>query len=158
MELLYYPSPILKTVCTPVKEPIPESITQEMITIMKKHNGIGLSAIQVGITQTFFVMFDGTVVVNPYYTVFHKPKKLMKEGCLSVPGFFDKVLRYEKIETCYYDAQLKEHTEEMEGLRAHVFQHEFDHGLGKMFTDHLTSANRSLIRGNMQKLKRQGKL
>lgn len=158
MKLLYYPNSLLNVQSAEVTEPIEQSVIDEMFSIMNRYNGIGLSAIQVGIPKMFFIMFDGTVVVNP--TVSHKGERVkMLEGCLSLPGIQEQVSRFTTIQIGYTNKDLTKTMEsEVTGQFAHVFQHEFDHLYGRLFANNLSKAKRSTIIGHIQKLKREGKI
>ena len=69
-----------------------------------------------------------------------------EEGCLSIPGVRADVYRPEFITIRYFDTDWVEHTEEYEGLAARIIQHEYDHIDGILFTDHLTSLKKQLLK------------
>ena len=107
MEIKIYPDPILLENCKDVVN-IDEglvSTAKEMINIMRSVDGIGLAAPQVGILQRFFVCIDfanenredSLVLINPKITEM-EGRTESKEGCLSIPGFYEYVYRYEKIQ------------------------------------------------------------
>lgn len=166
MKILIWPDPILKQVSEPVTEPLNPEYVRAMFLTMKDAGGVGLSAIQVGLPKRFFIMhpYDhdngfGTVVVNPVIKTYLGTHQLMNEGCLSLPGQFEMVKRFTEVEVAYWDMNLTaEKTEVLHGMEAHIFQHEYEHLDGKLFVDKLPSAKRSLIRGNLQKMKKWGKL
>lgn len=161
--LVYWPSPVLKRVSEAlVAAPDPEMV-KGLINTMYKHHGAGLSAIQVGLPIRILVVSDlagdAKVFVNPVCTEVSEAKHEVWEGCLSVPGFTEKIVRHVKVELTYRDEKFELHEKEVfDGFTAHVLQHELEHLDGRLYLDHLTAAKRSNIRGNMARLKKQGKL
>ena len=77
------------------------------------------------------------------------------EGCLSVPGFYEPVNRFQTIQLHAIDRDGKPYTMEASDLLAVCIQHEMDHLEGKLFVDYLSNAKRSLIRRKLQKLQKQ---
>ena len=71
------------------------------------------------------------------------------EGCLSIPDVREDVFRKPVIKIQYQDQQFNTHTEELSGLAARVFQHEYDHIEGVLFTDKLSSLKKRLIKGKL---------
>lgn len=160
MKLVYWPSPVLKQVSQPVKAMV-QSMIDEMYTLMKAHEGVGLSAIQVGFPLRFFILDVGAgleVFTNPVIEKLEGVPRPVKEGCLSIPGFYDKVVRYPQVTVSYDDGGFQRQSSTYDGLRAQVIQHESEHLDGKLFIDRLTNAKRSTIMGNIQALKRAGRL
>jgi len=165
MKLLYWPSPKLREVSSKVYELEQAKIAQliaDMKTVMYEHGGAGLSAIQVGVPLRIFVMHQLSrqqVFINPELVSTGGARIPMKEGCLSVPGFSEMIQRWTEVTVNYQDEGLVRHEgEKLEGFAAHVFQHELEHLDGKMYLDHIPKARRSTLLGNMQALKRAGKL
>ena len=166
MKILIWPDPTLKLVSQSVMEPLDPTFLREMFLTMKNAGGVGLSAIQVGVPKRFFIMHPyahdngyGTVIVNPIIKTYGGEPTLMNEGCLSLPGQFESIRRFSGIEVVYWDENLTaEKTAILGGQEAHIFQHEYEHLDGKLFVDKLPAAKRSLIRGNLQKMKKSGKL
>ena len=68
------------------------------------------------------------------------------EGCLSIPGIHEDVVRKDRIKITYRDENWVEHTEVFEGTQARIVQHEYDHLDGVMFTDHLAPLKKSLLK------------
>jgi peptide deformylase len=162
VKLLIWPNSLLKQASTEVDSPLEQELIDQMTSLMIKKEGLGLSAIQIGLAKRFFLLKDTTgikVCVNPVIKVFHGAPCLVQEGCLSIPGQFETVSRYLKIDVEYFDSSLiKKTSETLYQLSAQCFQHEMDHLNGIFFVDKLSSARRSTIIGNLQKLKRSGKL
>lgn len=164
MKILIWPNPVLKQVSEAVLEPLNQEYVMAMYDTMKASGGVGLSAIQVGLAKRFFItdIYNSSsyrCYVNPIIKTYLGSPVLMKEGCLSLPGQFEMVKRFPEVEVAYWDSQLnKEYTGTLNGEEAHVFQHEYEHLDGILFVDKLPPAKRSTIRGNLQKLKKWGKL
>ena len=113
-----------------------------MIKTMISNDGAGLAAPQVGIPQSFFVtqhgLMDHQIIVNPQWTKSEDAVAYMaEEGCLSFPGLFIEVKRFDKIDVQYKYVDDKLYTATLSGFAAHVFQHESDHLLGVVMIDHL---------------------
>ena len=123
-----------------------------------------MSANQVGINQNFFITRTDSkgptrVYVNPLIQGFLGVPTLMLEGCLSLPGQFELIRRFPELKVSYQNSDLTKITEEtINGIEAHCYQHEIEHGRGELFVDKLSSAKRSTIRGNLQKMKRNGQI
>lgn len=159
-KLVLWPDPFLKKVSAPMDEAdlgIAEDIAEAMIDTMDRHGGVGLSAVQVGIAMRLVVSKFAQPMCNPVITAWTLDRELVSEGCLSLPGFFEEVSRYTGCQVTYTDLNRNVATETFTGQAAQCFQHELEHLDGHFFTDHLTSAKRSWIRGEVQKLKKQGR-
>ena len=157
-KLVYWPAAILKQVSEPLTEAPAPDLIADMREIMRLHNGAGISAVQVGELKRVLLAGD-KVFVNPVFVSKSDEKVNRTEGCLSVPGFYEYVLRHQHVFVTYRDEKFELHeNERFDGFLAHVLQHEIEHLDGKMYLDRLTSARRSQILGNMQALRRAGRL
>ena len=117
---------------------------QELSNTLKEsmihHNGIGLSANQIGIWERVFVMirdleYNETITCfNPKILKESKKRIVMEEGCLSYPDLFLDIERPESVVIKYEDEDKKIHKMKLDGLAARVFQHEYDHMEGIDFT------------------------
>ena len=110
---------------------------RDMLKVMFEHNGIGLAAPQIGINKRIFVMGNPTqsfICVNPEI-VSGTGEAKEQEGCLSFPGLWLHVNRYETVQVKYQDILGKTHEREFTGLAARVFQHEYDHLNGLCFVN-----------------------
>lgn len=157
MKLIFWPNSILKTPSEDVKEPVAQALLDEMRQIMRSHGGVGLSAIQVAIPQKIIVI-GHMDFINAEIVSYEGQKKPMLEGCLSLPGFFEPVDRYEGVTVKYVDKDLKPQQGSFTGIVAHALQHEIEHTKGMLFVDKLPAGVRSNIMGNMMKLRKAGKL
>jgi len=162
MKLVYWPAGILKRVSEPLTEAPDPELVAGMLTIMRAYRGAGLSAVQVGVLKRLVVVDSGSlgpsVFVNPVIKEFAGDRKPMVEGCLSVPGFFEEISRAPEVLVEYQNEKMETTEGWFHGLMAHVLQHELEHLDGKLYLDHLTSARRSAIMGNMQMMRKAGKL
>jgi len=115
-------------------------LSRVLIDNMIYHNGIGISANQIGIWERAFAMVkdiennEVMVCFNPRIIKSYSEEVEMEEGCLSYPELFLKVKRPDKIIVKYEDENKKTHKIKLEGLASRVFQHEYDHMEGIDFT------------------------
>ena len=115
-------------------------LSRVLIDNMIHHNGIGISANQIGIWERAFAMVrdlensEGMVCFNPRIVKSYAEEVEMEEGCLSYPDLFLKIKRPDKIVVKYEDENKKTHKIKLEGLASRVFQHEYDHMEGIDFT------------------------
>ena len=115
-------------------------LSRVLIDNMIHHNGIGISANQIGIWERAFAMVrdleNNEVIVcfNPRIIKSYSEEVEMEEGCLSYPELFLKVKRPDKIVVKYEDEDKKTHKMKLKGLASRVFQHEYDHMEGIDFT------------------------
>ena len=115
-------------------------LSRVLIDNMIHHNGIGISANQIGIWERAFAMVkdiennEVMVCFNPRIIKSYSEEVEMEEGCLSYPDLFLKIKRPDKIVVKYEDENKKTHKVKLEGLASRVFQHEYDHMEGIDFT------------------------
>jgi peptide deformylase len=155
---LRFPDPRLKKVAAPVVR-VDDSIRKlaaDMAETMYEAPGIGLAATQVDVHKRLVVIDvseDKTelrVFVNPVLS--HcDGSQVGEEGCLSVPGIYDKVERAEQVTIDYLDLDGKAQTLRADGLLAVCIQHEVDHLNGKVFVDHLSSLKQARIKNKLAK-------
>lgn len=142
LKIIKYPDSILRLKAKKVKEPFDSDI-QELIssmkkTLIKKEDGLGLAAPQVGKSIRIFVIINegGTeVFVNPQIKFFSRDKTTMEEGCLSLPGKFLPVKRASMIRVRYLNETGKKCKMKASGLLARTVQHELDHLNGILILD-----------------------
>jgi len=133
-----------------------------MFDTMYHADGIGLAAPQIGLAIRLLVIDLAplkeddpemgsfkVVMINPTMLEMSEEEEEASEGCLSIPGISEKVKRSEWIKIKYLDEQFNEHTEEFEGFKARVVQHEYDHLEGSLFTDHINPLRRQLIKSRL---------
>ena len=125
-------------------------LASELAENMFHHNGVGLSANQIGISERAFVMMTDLetqatlVLFNPKILKESVVEHVMEEGCLSYPGQTVKVQRPYAVTVKYEDVDKKIHKTKMSGITARIFQHEYDHMEGIDFTQR-ASWNSKLI-------------
>jgi peptide deformylase len=156
MDIRIWPDEILGQEAETVTEFGPELLKtgHAMMSFLESTgNGIGLAANQVGLLQRMFVFYDEdritqTLVVNPIVTL-SGPVVDMREGCLSLPGIYEQVLRPRDLRLEFQHAlDGSPRNLELTGLEARVVQHEIDHLDGKMF---FTRLSRPLRKGVLSK-------
>jgi peptide deformylase len=113
-------------------------LIDDMMRIMRKANGVGLAAPQVGILQRVIVIhpesMKPTALINPRI-VLAEGEQVGQEGCLSIPGLYGDVKRAAYVEVEALDRRGRELTYELEGMPARIAQHEIDHLDGILFID-----------------------
>lgn len=136
-------SPVLKQVAEPV-EFVNKKLRQlldDMEETMRVSDGVGLAAPQVNVSQRIIVVDDGSGLrefINPEI-VKACGSQIGLEGCLSVPGYFGDVDRYNEIEVHYIDRNNKKKKLKAEGFLARIIQHEVDHLNGILFVERVTT-------------------
>ena len=159
LPILHYPDPRLHKVAKPVSavdERI-QTIVANMAQTMYEAPGIGLAATQVDIHERIIVIDTSEerdqlmVFINPEVVWASPEKKSWREGCLSVPEFFDEVERPERIQIKALDQDGKAFELEADGLLAVCLQHEMDHLQGKVFVEYLSPLKQSRISLKLKK-------
>lgn len=142
-----------------------------MFETMDSAHGIGLAAPQVGLDIRLFVVdlsplaededyADIAAELKDFKKVFINAQILeesgeewkFNEGCLSIPDVREDVKRKETIVIEYYDENFVKHTDTFSDMRARVIQHEYDHIDGILFTDHLSSLKKKLVKGKLARI------
>ena len=158
LPILHYPDPRLKKRAEPVTE-VDESIRRlaaDMAETMYAAPGIGLAATQVDVHKRVIVVdvtedrSGLTVLINP--EILEKDGECVsEEGCLSVPGIYDKVTRAERVKVRALNLEGETVEFEAEGLLAVCIQHEIDHLDGKVFVEYLSPLKQSRIKAKLVK-------
>lgn len=139
LEVLKAGHPVLKQVAQPVEyvNKKMRAFIEDMAETMYKTDGVGLAAPQVGVSKRIIVVDDGNglqALINPQI-IKAEGSQWGPEGCLSVPGYFGDVERYEKVTVTAIDPNNKKLRIEAEGFLARIFQHEIDHLEGHLFIE-----------------------
>lgn len=139
LEVLKAGHPVLKQVAQPVDHVNKKmrAFIEDMAETMYKTDGVGLAAPQVGVSKRIIVVDDGNglqALINPQI-IKAEGSQWGPEGCLSVPGYFGDVERYEKVTVTAIDPNNKKLRIEAEGFLARIFQHEIDHLEGHLFIE-----------------------
>ena len=162
LDILHYPDARLHTVAKPVKgvdERI-RTLVDDMAETMYAAPGIGLAATQVNVHERVIVIDISEthdqlrVFINPEI-IAQSGTEESEEGCLSVPGIFDKVTRAERVTVRALDRDGKSFELDADGLLAVCIQHEMDHLMGKVFVDYLSSLKRNRIKAKLLKQTRE---
>ncbi|MEK9541488.1 MAG: peptide deformylase [Gammaproteobacteria bacterium] len=161
-KILKFPDQDLRIKAKPVETFDEElkTLTDDMFETMHSVNGIGLAATQIGVAKQVAVIDispeknEPLVIVNPAIQILDPTKtEDYDEGCLSVPGFFEKISRPSDIKLTYQDLNGKKQEIKPEGLLTKVVQHELDHLNGRLFVDHISELKRRRIRNKIVKQK-----
>ena len=120
-----------------------KELTESMFTCMKKFHGIGLTCNQVGLPFNMFVVGDHTQIengikmacFNPMIISSSEETVVMKEGCLTFPFVFLSITRPRKVTLKYEDENGDLQEGHLDGMISRIFQHEYDHTQGRVFTE-----------------------
>ena len=162
LDILEFPDPRLRTHARPVENVDGKlvKLIDDMLETMYDAPGIGLAASQVNVHQRLIVLDISDDKDEPYVLV--NPEIIAREGeietaegCLSIPGFYEPVMRAEQIQVTAVGRDGESRTFDAEGLLAVCIQHEMDHLEGKLFVDYLSNTKRQLIRKKLLKLQKQ---
>ena len=162
LNILHFPDPRLRTRAVPV-ERVDEAVRQlvdDMFETMYAAPGIGLAATQVNVHRRVIVIDISEnkdrplCLINPVITARDGIEE-MEEGCLSVPGVYERVSRADRITLRALDRDGAPFSLDADGLLAVCIQHEMDHLEGKLFIDYLSELKRTRIRKRMEKRERQ---
>ncbi|MFI3266913.1 MAG: peptide deformylase [Rikenellaceae bacterium] len=160
-------TPELRKVAEQITPEYPDiqNIIKNMWDTMYASDGVGLAAPQVGKSISLFVVdassgADEEPSLQDFRKVFINPEIYdssdkavhFNEGCLSLPGIHEDVLRPVTISMRYLDENFEPCDETFTGFAARVIQHEYDHLQGKVFTDHLSPLRKSLLKGKIMGL------
>ena len=171
LPIVSYGSSVLKKTAKEITSDYPNlnELIANMWETMYAANGVGLAAPQIGLSIRVFVIDASPFVdeenmsvkeietINTFKKVFINPKIISEEGnlwdfnegCLSIPDIREDVSRKEKISINFFDENFVPQKLKLNGLAARVVQHEFDHIEGVLFTDHLSSLKKRLIKNRL---------
>ncbi|MGD0959445.1 MAG: peptide deformylase [Methylomonas sp.] len=159
LTILEFPDRRLRTVASEVSSVDAEikTLADDMLETMYACKGIGLAATQVNVHKRLIVIDVSENKDNPLWLI--NPEIIQssgveesEEGCLSVPGFFEKVCRAEQVTVRALNRDGETFVISAEGLLAVCIQHEMDHLLGKLFVDYLSSFKRNRIKSKLEKI------
>jgi peptide deformylase len=166
LPILSYPDPRLHTIAKPVTE-VNQRIRQlvaDMAETMYEAPGIGLAATQVDVHLQVIVIDLSDerdqlqVFINPELIWASEETKVWQEGCLSVPDFYDEVIRPSEVKVRALNEKGEPFELHADGLMAVCIQHEMDHLKGKVFVEYLSSLKRMRIAGKLKKKIKSGNL
>jgi|TARA_B100001964_G_scaffold242969_1_gene319429 peptide deformylase len=143
-----------------------KDLSDKMFKTMNKYSGLGLSANQCGLPFRMFVMGDNLLLENRRKITAFNPKiieklptdlrykeqVLMKEGCLTFPFLFLNINRPRIIEVEYEDIEGKLIKEDLDAMFSRIFQHEYDHMQGIVFTDRVSKLKLDMAKKKQMKM------
>lgn len=171
LPIYIYGMPVLRKVAEDITPDYPElkALIDNMWQTLETTGGIGLAAPQIGKAIRLVIIdldplkedmpeYEGfrQVYINAHIEEYGDEKDSSDEGCLSLPGLSEKVVRPTSIRVKWLDEEFNEHDEWVDGYLARVMQHEFDHLEGKMYVDRVSPLRKTLIKNKLKALT-QGK-
>ncbi|MBT8122891.1 MAG: peptide deformylase [Gammaproteobacteria bacterium] len=162
LNILHFPDPRLREIAQPV-EHVDDGVRQiidDMFETMYAAPGIGLAATQVNVAKRIIVIDvseekdQPLCLINPEILDLEGIEE-MEEGCLSVPGVYERVQRADRVRVSALDRAGQKVEIQADGLLAVCIQHEIDHLDGKLFVDYLSQLKRTRIRKKLEKEQRQ---
>ncbi|HEY4137096.1 MAG TPA: peptide deformylase [Casimicrobiaceae bacterium] len=158
LNILEFPDPRLKKVATRVAAFTPEiqKLVRDMAETMYAAPGVGLAATQVNVHKRVVIIDISTtrdellVLINPEI-IGSDGEIETEEGCLSVPGYYDKVTRASKVTVRAQNERGEPFEREAEGTLAVCIQHEMDHLSGKVFVEYLSPLKRARLAAKLRK-------
>lgn len=165
LPIVSFGNPILRKVTQEIGKSYPNlrELIDNMFETMYAAPGVGLAAPQIGLSIRLFIVDAGgyadeknpelidfkKVFINAQIVEEEGEEWLFNEGCLSFPKLREDIMRKPKIHIQYYDENFDYHNEWFDGMVARIIQHEYDHTDGVVFTDHLSSLKKQLIKGKL---------
>jgi len=174
LPIVAYGDPVLRKVSKEIDADYPEleKLIANMKETMTNASGVGLAAPQIGRSIRLFIIDASPfaedeeleekerAILKDFNHVFINAKILKEEGeewvfnegCLSIPDIREDVFRQEKITIEYQDETFTKHSRILDGLAARIFQHEYDHIEGILFTDKLSSLKKRLLKKKLENI------
>lgn len=158
LTIIHLPNPILRqpnSLITEFNEEL-QTLIDDMIETMYAANGVGLAAPQIAVNKRLSVIDVShgkeppLCLINPEI-ISKEGEEWLSEGCLSIPGAYDKAPRALKVHMRALDRHGKSYEIHAEGILAHCIQHELDHLNGKLFIDYLSPLKRKLAEKKLKK-------
>lgn len=164
LPIYLYGQPVLRKETEEIEEITPElkQLIADMYETLVQADGCGLAAPQIGKSLRLFIV-DGSELgedypecagfkktfINPEIVEESEEEVSYAEGCLSLPGISENVIRPSSITIHYLDENFEEHEETYDGFRARMIQHEYDHIEGHVFTDRISPIRRQFVKGKL---------
>ena len=174
LPIIAYGNPVLRKVSTNIEASYPnlKQLIADMKETMQNADGVGIAANQIGKAIRIFMVDTSGFAENErlsedqkerlrsFKKTFINPTMIEEsgensnysEGCLSIPGIDENVVRKSQIKINYLDEEFKPHEEVYNGLIARVIQHEYDHIDGVLFIDKISSIKKKLIKNKLKKI------
>jgi peptide deformylase len=162
--IIVYGDPILRKKSVDIERDYDgiDKLVEDMFETMHNAEGVGLAAPQIGLSIRLFVVDLSPLgdeypelknfrkaFINTHIIEKEGEEELMNEGCLSIPGIHEDILRKNRIRIKYTDPEWNEHDEIYKGYQARVIQHEYDHVDGILFIDRCSPLKRRLLKGKL---------
>ena len=178
LPVIAYGDPVLRAECQEIEEGTDmTSVLKDMRDTMHQASGVGLAAPQVGKSIRLFIVDASPfaeeependeeaknfeilknfkkVFINPIIEEERGKKWAFSEGCLSIPGIREEVIRENIVKISYFDEKWDFHEEEYTGVAARIIQHEYDHIEGILFTDHLNPLKKRMLKRKLTDISR----
>ena len=159
-DLTLYPEPVLRRVAEPVQafDDDLAQIVRAMFDCMRKSQGVGLAAPQVGLQKRILVLNatgeaeDDLALINVEIVERSGPKSVFEEGCLSFPGIYAEVERPDRCRVQAFDPEGKPIDKEFDGFTSRVIQHEYDHLEGVLLVDRMSAADKLRHKAALEEL------
>lgn len=167
LPIYLYGHPVLRAQSVEISQDYPElkKLVEDMFETMYFSEGVGLAAPQIG-KNIRLVVIDADPVaenfpeckgwkkalINPKVEVLDGDAVSRSEGCLSLPGLSEDVKRVEHVRLSWLDEDFQPHQEEFSGFLSRIIQHECDHLEGKVYTDHISPAQRLLNKAKLNNI------
>lgn len=168
LPIYLYGSKVLREEAEDIEADYPElqKLIADMWETMYNSEGVGLAAPQIGKSISLIVI-DGNPVaekfpeceglkltlINPELEIIEDvPPVTREEGCLSLPGLSEAVKRTEHVRLTWLDENFEKHEKEFSGFASRIIQHEFDHLLGEVYTDHISPIRKQLVRKKLNNI------
>jgi len=174
LPIVAFGHPVLKKMCKNITSDYEnlDSLIDNMWETMYAASGVGLAAPQIGHSIRLFIVDASPfsedknlsleereklskfkmVFINPELKATSDDLNTFNEGCLSIPEIREDVVRENEIIVDYYDQDFNKKSLKLDGLRARVVQHEYDHIQGILFTDKLSAFKKRLIKGKLNNI------
>ena len=174
LPIVAFGHPVLKKMCKNITSDYEnlDLLIDNMWETMYAASGVGLAAPQIGLSIRLFIVdaspfsedknlsFEEREKLSKFKMVFINPElkatsddlNTFNEGCLSIPEIREDVVRENEIIVDYYDQDFNKKSLKLDGLRARVVQHEYDHIQGILFTDKLSTFKKRLIKGKLNNI------
>lgn len=157
--VVLYPAPVLRKRAADVAvDAETRAIVAAMFDCMRRSDGCGLAAPQVGLERRILVLNptgepqDDLALINPVIQKRTGGDTLMEEGCLSFPRMYAEVKRPDTVTVEYLDLEGQKHVKEFSGFVARIIQHEYDHLEGVLLVDRMTPVDKARNRSGLEAL------
>ncbi len=174
LPILAYGDPVLRKVAKDITKDYPklDELISNMTETMKNAQGVGLAAPQIGRDirlflidaspfaesdeleeeEKLFLQGFNRIFINAQIIDEEGDEWVFNEGCLSIPNINEDVFRNETVRIEYLDENFEKKTDTLSGLAARIFQHEYDHIEGILFTDKLSSLKKRLLKKKLENI------